>query len=67
MANALLNSGVSDLLLFSPQNPTQIAVFKWSGPTSQRLLIDWTTISAQEALNSFIGKLNTTQRTTMQP
>ncbi len=44
LAAALLNEEVLAALLAMPSAPVEIAIFEWSGPTDQTLLIGWTPI-----------------------
>lgn len=44
LAAALLNDEVLASLLAMPSAPVDIAIYEWSGPSDQTLLVGWTTI-----------------------
>lgn len=62
LAGALLDPEVQALLLFQPNAPIDLAVFEWSGPTSQRLILPWTTISDAADLRAVVGVLQNQRR-----
>lgn len=57
LADALSDPGVRDTLLQMPQAPVTLAVFEWSGPGVQRLLLDWTDITSDAALERVVTRL----------
>lgn len=67
LANALRHPDVTAALLSIPDAPVRIAVFEWSGPGYQRLVLDWTTISNSRTLNMAVAKLAATTRHTAPP
>lgn len=51
LARALLDPEVADTILHMPGGHVEIAVFEWSGHLDQNLLIPWTVLDSQTALN----------------
>ncbi len=52
VATALLRPKVQDLLLRSSPVPVSLAVFEWSGPTHQSMILNWTVLNTDTALQS---------------
>ena len=50
LASALTDREVQRAILAQPGHPVYLAVFEWSGPGYQRLLLGWTEIRDSEAL-----------------
>lgn len=50
LAYALIDPEVQRAILAQPSHPVHLAVYEWSGPGYQRLLLDWTEIRGSEAL-----------------
>ena len=47
LAAALLNNEVMSSFLAMPSAPVEIAVFEWSGPRDQIVLVDWTPVRSR--------------------
>ena len=67
LANALNNAEVRNALLAMPSAPVVLAVYEWSGPEDQRLLLDWTRITSGEVLDRAIAQIGGTGRATASP
>ena len=67
LAAALTHPDVRHALLAVPGLPVRLAVFEWSGPEDQRLLVDWTQISDDTALTRVTTQLRTTTRRATNP
>lgn len=50
LATALIAPDVQRAILARPGNPVYLAVYEWSGPQYQRLLLDWTEIVDRQTL-----------------
>lgn len=50
LASALLDPDVQRAILAQPATPVNLAVYEWSGPHYQRLLLDWTEIADHKTL-----------------
>jgi hypothetical protein len=50
MARALLAPEVQGIILSDTANPVVLAVFVWSGPGDQMLVMDWTAVTGPETL-----------------
>ncbi|WP_420860866.1 DUF1194 domain-containing protein [Algirhabdus cladophorae] len=61
-AGALTSEAVQDLILAMPSAPVQIAVFEWSGPRYQVILVPWTQLKTLQDLQKVGGQLRQTQR-----
>lgn len=57
VADALSDPGVRETLLQMPQAPVVLAVFEWSGPGMQRLVVDWTEIAAAADIDRVAARL----------
>lgn len=67
LAGALLDPDVSRALLIQPAAPVHLAVFEWSGPTYQRLLLDWTPITDPATLLQVTIQLTNSRRSPAPP
>lgn len=67
LAGALESEDVAAVLLSAPELPVHVAVFEWSGPGAQRLLLPWTAIDGPEALASVTLRLRTVTRVPLHP
>lgn len=67
LASALLDPDVSRTLLIQPAAPVHLAVFEWSGPTYQRLLLDWTAITDPATLLKVTTQLTNSRRSPAPP
>ena len=62
LAAALLDRDVGYAMLAQPGRPVHIAVYEWSGPQYQRLLLDWTEIGSPDTLARVSAQLAARQR-----
>lgn len=62
LAAALRDPEVVQALIAMPSNPVHLAIFEWSSPDYQRLLLNWTTISDEPTLMQIATRLDTTSR-----
>ena len=62
LAAALGSAEVSAILLADGSAPVRVAIYEWSAPGSERLILGWTDITDLAALRSVQARLNTTQR-----
>lgn len=67
LAAALEDEAVAAVLLVAPEWPVHIAVFEWSGPGSQRTVLDWVAIDGPEALAGATARLRATRRVPLHP
>ncbi len=67
LAAALEQPEVLRALLSQPARPIQIAVYEWSGPSHQRLLQDWVSITAREDVSAVADRLRRTTRIKADP
>ncbi|MCF6443885.1 DUF1194 domain-containing protein [Nereida sp. MMG024] len=67
LANALGARAVQDILLDMPETPVALHIYEWSGPSHQRVLLDWTPITGPSDLARIITVLRTTQRVAADP
>jgi hypothetical protein len=67
LALALADPEVTAALLGQPGAPVRIAVYEWSDPGDERLIVDWTDIATQSDLVAIQTTLRTTQRAAMGP
>jgi uncharacterized protein DUF1194 len=58
LAKALIDPEVQGALLAQPGSPVYLAVFEWSEPRYQRLLLDWTVISDRQTLEAVSARLS---------
>lgn len=50
LASALIDPDVELAILRQASNPVYIAVYEWSGPSYQRMLLNWTALTSRERL-----------------
>ncbi|MEX0337603.1 MAG: DUF1194 domain-containing protein, partial [Arenibacterium sp.] len=62
LANALRHDDVRTALLKRRGAPVDIAVYEWSAPDYQRLLLPWTPVRDEATLEHIAGLLETTPR-----
>lgn len=62
LAGALQDPDVAQALLIQPAAPVHLAVFEWSGPAYQRLLLDWTAITDHTTLLQVASQLTNSRR-----
>ncbi|KMK68929.1 DUF1194 domain-containing protein [Puniceibacterium sp. IMCC21224] len=62
LAAALLHPEIREALLALPDAPVALAVFEWSGPESQMLVLDWTVIIDEAALQGAAAQLRAARR-----
>ena len=67
LAAALSNAEVRAALLSPEAPPVVLAVYEWSGPQHQRLLVDWTAITSQNVLLNVTTQLRRTRRIKADP
>jgi hypothetical protein len=67
LALAFADPEVAAALLALPGAPVRIAVYEWSDPGDERLIIGWTDIETQSDLSGIQSTLRTTQRAAMGP
>lgn len=67
LAQALLHPEITETLLAMPGAPVRLAVFEWSEPGFQRLLLDWQNIDRPEDIDRITQTLRSTQRTNAPP
>lgn len=64
LAQALGSEAVRAALLERPEAPVELLVFEWSGPHDQAVLLPWTRITNDGALETVIAQLNGVERRT---
>ncbi|GGL63487.1 DUF1194 domain-containing protein [Wenxinia marina] len=62
LANALGAEEVREALLSVPGQPVRLAVFEWSGPQSQSLILPWAEIGDAGALDAAIARIRGAER-----
>lgn len=62
LAAALNHPEVVDLFLSNPAAPVRLAVFEWSEPGHQRMLVNWMDIRTPDDLAAIAQTLDTTRR-----
>ncbi len=67
LAAALQHPEVVEALLAMPEHPVELAVYEWSGPFDQRLLLPWRAITDTATLVAFANQLTTVSRYSMDP
>lgn len=67
LAMALGKPDVRAAILSIPQAPVRLAVYEWSGPRDQRMLLPWTPIDGPQTLDLVIETLARTERNTASP
>jgi hypothetical protein len=67
VAAALEDPEVREKLMAMPSAPVRLMVFEWSGPGDQAIVVPWTAIDSQAALDSVIATLRQTERRDASP
>ncbi len=67
LAAALTHPDVTQALLAAAGAPVQIAVYEWSGPTSQAVIVDWTAITDAAVLAEVTRRLQDSTRRPADP
>ncbi len=67
LAAALLDPEVVQAIMAMPSAPVRIAIFEWSGPEYQRLILDWTEIKSTQTLRAAADALETARRSKASP
>lgn len=67
LAAALTHPDVIKVLLSQPDAPVHLAIFEWSAPGFQRLLLDWTAIAEASTVTRISAQLTQTARATSPP
>ncbi|WP_370739135.1 DUF1194 domain-containing protein [Pelagimonas varians] len=67
LAAALTDPEVETAFMQMPEVPARIAVFEWSGPSAQRLLLEWTEIGSPDDLRRSAEILRGSQRKISEP
>lgn len=62
LAAALRHPEVVQALIAMPSNPVHLAIFEWSSPSYQRLLLNWTAITDEPTLLQIATRLDRTKR-----
>jgi len=57
LASALTDPDVQRAMLAQPGNPVYLAVYEWSGPDYQRVLLDWIAITEPQTLQYAANRL----------
>lgn len=67
VATALNSAAVRALLLSEGAAPTRLAIFEWSGPEDQSLIVPWTEIAQTSDLDQAIARIRGHQRQAASP
>ncbi len=67
LAAALTDPRVARALLSLPAAPVRLAVYEWSGPGYQHLLLNWTEVTDRATLDRIAARLAATGRQTAPP
>lgn len=67
LADALNSAKVRAVLLDRPDDPVRIAVFEWSGPAAQTVIVPWTDVSDVGGLAAVDAQLRLHQRSPASP
>lgn len=62
LAAALLDNEVLASLMAMPSAPVDIAVYQWSGPSDQHVVVDWTTVRSMADVTAIVNRLRTSVR-----
>ncbi|WP_299282647.1 DUF1194 domain-containing protein [uncultured Tateyamaria sp.] len=62
LAAALDSARVRQALLIMPDTPVELLVYEWSGPEDPAVILPWTAVVNEPALNAIIGALRATER-----
>lgn len=67
LASALQDPDIVDAFLTMPESPAQLAIYEWSGPAAQRLLLGWTPVTQASDLDEIATRLRRSQRVLTEP
>lgn len=67
LAGALEDPEVLAAFLAMPEVPVALAVFEWSGPRGQRILVPWKDVTGPADIAEVAARLRGTRRATMEP
>ncbi|MDX8354385.1 DUF1194 domain-containing protein [Cognatiyoonia sp. IB215182] len=67
LASALQSDAVQEVLFAQPDAPIRIAVFEWSGPPNQTLVLPWTELQTPADLADAVRTIRGHQRITAAP
>ncbi len=67
LAGALMQPDVVHALLSDAASPVHLAIFEWSGPEYQRILVNWTAINDRTTLAQIATRLTNHRRTPAPP
>ncbi len=67
LASALTHQDVVEALLNAAGAPVRIAVYEWSGPSSQAMIVDWTAITDAAVLAEVTARLQANRRSPADP
>ena len=67
VAGALDDPAVRAAILSAPEAPVSLLVYEWSGPTDQRVIAPWRSISDAAALQELIDGLRQVERAAASP
>ncbi|WP_323802819.1 DUF1194 domain-containing protein [Sulfitobacter litoralis] len=67
VAGALEDPAVRAAILSAPEAPVSLLVYEWSGPTDQRVIAPWRSISDAAALQELIDGLRQVERAAASP
>ena len=67
LAAALGDPRVMAALLTLPQEPVELLVYEWSGPSDQALIVPWTPVRTKVDLMALVATLRATQRREASP
>ena len=62
VAAALQSEAVQDVLFMHPGAPITVAIYEWSGPEDQSVILPWTALSDPAALHAAVAQLHAHQR-----
>ncbi|MDA5094258.1 DUF1194 domain-containing protein [Aliiroseovarius sp. KMU-50] len=57
IASALRRKDITSVLLSNPEAPVALAIYEWSGPNNQRVLIPWHNIQSLADIDAIASKL----------
>lgn len=67
LAAALSNTQVRDALLTMPHTPVRLAIYEWSAPGDQRVILPWTDITDSAALEAITRQITAITRAPFGP
>jgi hypothetical protein len=62
LAGALTHDHVARALLSAPEAPVEMAIFLWSAPEHQRVIVDWTALTTRDVIDEVAAKLRALER-----